>query len=47
MKLIDTETDSSVVDLKPGVTVAFHTMYSGKQRGEIKYYKIQITNSRV
>ena len=42
--LIDTEIDSSIVNLNPGATVAFHTMYSGKRRGEIKHYEIQLKN---
>jgi hypothetical protein len=44
-ELIDTEIDSSIVDLTPGATVAFHTMYSGKRRVEIKHYEIQLKNN--
>lgn len=40
---IDTEVDKTVRALGKGVTVAFHTMYSGKQRGEIQYYKITLS----
>jgi hypothetical protein len=45
MKQIDTEIDATVRNLKPGVTVAFHTMYSGKRRGEIQYYHIHLANA--
>ena len=44
-RLIDTEIDSSIVNLNPGATVAFHTMYSGKRRGEIKHYEVQLKNN--
>jgi hypothetical protein len=39
-RLIDTEIDTTVRALTKGTTVAFHTMYSGRQRGKIKSYQI-------
>ena len=39
-QLVDTEVDATVRDLRKGATVAFHTMYSGRQRGKIKSYQI-------
>ena len=45
-KQIDTEVDSTIRALGKRVTVAFHTMYSGRQRGEIKYYRIHLANKK-
>ena len=40
---IDTEVDTAVRALEPGVTVAFQVMYSGRRRGEITQYHIVLT----
>ena len=41
-QLIDTEIDLTVRMMGTGATVAFHTMYSGRNRGKIKYYRISL-----
>lgn len=40
---VDTEVDTAVRALEPGVTVAFQVMYSGRRRGEITNYYIVLT----
>jgi|WetSurMetagenome_2_1015567.scaffolds.fasta_scaffold869572_2 hypothetical protein len=41
-KIIDSEIETAISNLKPGVARSFHIMYSGRRRGEVQYYKIYL-----